>query len=240
MTAHARPAAAPNRTASAIGIPNGEWLPGALLLLVGSIFLTGTMLAASMAPAYDNNAGAISDLGVTTETAPLFNAQLVVVGILNVAAGALLFRFHRRWWVLASFLLAGFGAVGAGLVPLDRGDLHSLFALVGFVFFNVEAVATGLVVRGPMRLISLAAGLVGLAYVGVMIVGDGGNPAIFGAIGHGGAERMIVYPAMLWTIAFGGYVVGGGQLSVRTDAASRPARMDRILPAIEQATQKGV
>ena len=240
MTAHARPAAAPNRTASAIGIPNGEWLPGALLLLVGSIFLTGTMLAASMAPAYDNNAGAISDLGVTTETAPLFNAQLVVVGILNAAAGALLFRFHRRRWVLASTFLAGLGAIGAGLVPLDRGDLHSLFALVGFVFFNVEVVATGLVVRGPMRLISLAAGLGGLAYVGVMIVGDGGNPAIFGAIGHGGAERMIVYPAMLWTIAFGGYVVGGGQLSARTDAAFRPARMDRILPAIEQATQKGV
>jgi hypothetical protein len=38
----------------------------------------------------------------------------------------------------------------------------------------------------------------------VMIVGDGGNPAVFGAIGHGGTERMIAYPAMLWLLAFGG------------------------------------
>ncbi|HET6820149.1 MAG TPA: DUF998 domain-containing protein, partial [Candidatus Limnocylindria bacterium] len=38
----------------------------------------------------------------------------------------------------------------------------------------------------------------------VMIIGDSGNPAVFGAIGHGGAERMIVYPPMLWMLAFGG------------------------------------
>lgn len=142
---------------------------------------------------------------------------------------------------VAVAVLAG---IAAGLGVLARGDgvYETVTSARGEVyeFFNVEVVATGLVVRGPMRLISLAAGLVGLAYVGVMIIGDGGNPAIFGAIGHGGAERMIVYPAMLWTIAFGGYVVGGGQLCARTDAAFKPARMDRILPAIEQATQKGV
>jgi len=208
MTAGARPAVLPIRDASAIATRKGEWLPGVLLVLLGSTFLTATMLAASMAPAYDNNSGAISDLGVISETALLFNAQLVAIGILNLAAGLLLFRLHRRWWLLLSFVLAGIGAIGAGLVPLDQGGLHSLFALVGFVFFNVEVVATGLVVHGPMRLISVAAGLVGLAYVAVMVIGDGGNPAIFGAIGHGGSERMIVYPAMLWTIAFGGYLIG--------------------------------
>jgi hypothetical protein len=38
-----------------------------------------------------------------------------------------------------------------------------------------------------------------------MVIGDAGNPAIFGSIGHGGSERMIVYPAMLWTLIAGGY-----------------------------------
>jgi hypothetical protein len=52
--------------------------------------------------------------------------------------------------------------------------------------------------------------VIGLVYVGVMIVGDAGNAAIFGAIGHGGSERMIAYPAMLWTVAFGGYLTAGG------------------------------
>jgi hypothetical protein len=44
-------------------------------------------------------------------------------------------------------------------------------------------------------------------YVAIMIVGDAGNPAVFGPIGHGGAERMIVYPVMLWMLALGGYLM---------------------------------
>jgi hypothetical protein len=44
-------------------------------------------------------------------------------------------------------------------------------------------------------------------YVVVMLIGDGGNPAVFGAIGHGGSERMIAYPAMLWLLVFGGYLI---------------------------------
>jgi len=30
---------------------------------------------------------------------------------------------------------------------------------------------------------------------------------VFGPIGHGGTERMIAYPAMLWLLAFGGYLM---------------------------------
>lgn len=190
-------------------------IAGVLLLLLGSSFLTITMLAASIAPAYDFHRAAISDLGVIRETAALFNPLLVAIGALNIAGGILLYRFHGRAWLLATYVLAGIGAAGAGLVPLDVGDVHSLFALLGFIFFNVEAIATAVAVSGPMRAISMAAGLVGLAYVAVMIVGDGGNPAIFGVIGHGGSERMIVYPAMLWTIAFGGYLMGGGAVRDR-------------------------
>ena len=33
------------------------------------------------------------------------------------------------------------------------------------------------------------------------------NAGVFGPIGHGGAERMIVYPSMLWMMAFGGYLM---------------------------------
>lgn len=180
---------------------------GLLLVLLGASFLTATMLAASIAPGYDFNAAAISDLGVIGETAVLFNALLVAVGALNIGAGILLYRVHCRIWILAIYVLAGIGAAGAGLVPLDTSELHSLFALFGFVFFNVEALATAAVLRGPMRALSLVAGLIGLTYVIVMIIGDAGNPAVFGAIGHGGSERMIVYPTMLWTLAVGGYLL---------------------------------
>jgi len=35
--------------------------------------------------------------------------------------------------------------------------------------------------------------MVGLLFTGEMVIGDSGNPAVVGAMGHGGAERMIVY-----------------------------------------------
>lgn len=169
--------------------------------------MTVIMLAASMAPGYDVAGGAISDLGVISETAILFNLSLIAVGALNVLGGYLFYRIHGQRWILGVYLLAGLGAIGAGLVPLDKGDLHSVFALVAFILFNVEAIASASIVDGPMRILSFLAGIVGLAFVVIMVIGDGGNPAVFGPIGHGGAERMIVYPAMLWLMAFGGYLM---------------------------------
>jgi hypothetical membrane protein len=182
---------------------------GVLLFVLAAQFMTVIMLAASMAPGYDVAGGAISDLGVISETALLFNLSLLAVGALNVLGGYLLYRFHGHVWVLVVYLLAGLGAIGAGLVPLDKGDLHSVFALVAFIFFNIEAIASGTIVDGPIRILSFLAGVVGLAFVVIMVVGDGGNAAVFGPIGHGGAERMIVYPAMLWLMAFGGYLMAG-------------------------------
>jgi hypothetical membrane protein len=184
-------------------------LPGFLLFFQAALFMTIIMLAASIAPDYDYGAAAISDLGVISQTALPFNASLVAVGLLNAGAGLLLHAVHGRTWITSTFVIAGGGAVGAGLVPLNTGDLHSIFALVAFAFFNLEAVAGAAVVRGPMRLVSALAGIVGLTFVVLMIIGDSGSPAVFGPIGHGGAERMIVYPVMLWLMAFGGYLMAG-------------------------------
>jgi hypothetical membrane protein len=169
-------------------------------------FLTVIMLAASIAPGYDYAGGAISDLGVIPATAPLFNGSLAAVGILDIVGGWLLYGWHRRTAVLAVFVAAGVGAVGAALVPLDRGELHSLFALTAFLAFNLEPVAIGALSRGWLRAASWLVALVGLVFVWLMVVGDGGNPAAFGAIGHGGTERMIVYPVMIWLLAFGGFL----------------------------------
>jgi len=190
------------------GAVHDRRLPGLLFLLIGAGFIIVTMLAASIAPGYDFHGGKISDLGVVDETALLFNVLLLTIGALNAVGGYLLYRSHRHVWLLAIYLIAAFGAVGAGLFPLNTGGLHSLFALVAFVFFNVEALGTAAVVTGPMRAISALAGVVGLIFVIIMLIGDSANPAIFGAIGHGGSERMIAYPVMLWLLAFGGYLLG--------------------------------
>jgi hypothetical protein len=59
-----------------------------------------------------------------------------------------------------------------------------------------------------MRDLGVLAGAVGLVFLVLMIVGDAGHPAVFGPFGHGGSERMIAYPAILWLLAFGGYLMG--------------------------------
>jgi hypothetical protein len=60
-----------------------------------------------------------------------------------------------------------------------------------------------------MRVLGLLAGAIGLAFTVLMVIEDAGNPAVFGPAGHGGAERMIAYPVMLWLLAFGGYLMAG-------------------------------
>jgi hypothetical membrane protein len=184
-------------------------VPGVLLFVLAAGFMTVIMAAASMAPGYDVQGGAISDLGVIGQTAALFNVTLLAVGLLNIVGGYLLYRTHGRAWMLAIYLMAGLGAFGAGLVPLNVGGIHGIFALVAFLFFNVEALSGAAIATGPMRWVSAVAGLMGLAFVVIMVLGDAGNAGVFGPIGHGGAERMIVYPAMLWLMAFGGYLMAG-------------------------------
>lgn len=196
---------------------------GLIFFALAAQFMTVIMLAAAMAPGYDFGAAAISDLGVLPETALLFNGSLILVGLLNLLGGYAFYRSHGRRWLLGTFAVAGVGAVGAGLFPLDTGGLHGLFALLAFVFFNVQALATATRLSGVMRVLSVLAGTIGIVFVVLMALGDAGNAAAFGPIGHGGTERMIIYPVMLWLIAFGGYLLGTSRKEPEDGGRSRLA-----------------
>jgi hypothetical membrane protein len=56
---------------------------GLFFVVLAAQFMTAIMLVAAMVPGYDFRGGAISDLGVFTETALLFNVSLVIVGVFN-------------------------------------------------------------------------------------------------------------------------------------------------------------
>ncbi|WP_411964207.1 DUF998 domain-containing protein [Haloferax sp. YSMS24] len=204
---------------------DGRRLAGVLFFVLAAQFMTVIMLSAAMVPGYDFNSAAISDLGVFPETALLFNVSLVLVGVFNLLGGYAFYRTHGKRWLLGLFAVAGVGAIVAGLFPLGTSDLHSLGALLAFLFFNLQALGTATRVEGPMRALSVLLGLAGLVFVVLMILGDSGNTAVFGAIGHGGTERMIVYPPMLWLVAVGGYLMAA--TDTRPDAPdSTPAGAD--------------
>jgi hypothetical membrane protein len=195
---------------------NDRTLAGLIFFLLSAQFMTALMMGESIAPDYVVHDNAISDLGVIPETALLFAVSLTTVGVLNILGGFIYYRQHRRRFTFAMFALGGIGAIGAGLISLDNpSGLHGLFALFAFVFFNAQAIASSRLVDGPMKYISLIAGAVGLAVLVLHFFSDAGMADLYGPIGHGGSERMIVYPALIWIMAFGGYLMapssaGGG------------------------------
>jgi hypothetical protein len=100
--------------------------------------------------------------------------------------------------------------MGAGLIPLDSPiGIHGLFA---FVFLNVEAMVAGRLAKFPLNRISLLLGLLGIIFVPIMIMVGSGSLDVSGSIGHGGAERMIAFPCLLWMLIFGGYLISSPTL----------------------------
>lgn len=186
---------------------NSQMIAGVLLFLLPVQFMIALMAGAAMAPGYSININAISDLGVTGATAWLFNSSLFLAGLLNVIGGYFLYRSYGRGWILPVFVLTGAGAMGAAVFTLDIPGIHGLFALAAFVFFNVEAIACASLIRGPLKAISIIAGIVGLVFLVTHAASDFGIMSLYGPIGHGGSERMIVYPALLWLAGFGGYLM---------------------------------
>ena len=191
----------------------GKRWAGYLLALASAQFTLFLMLGEAMAPGYSMHENAISDLGTIAETKLLFNSSLVLIGLLNILAGYALYLAVPKKGMLVVFILGGMGAMGAGLIPLDNpSGLHSLFALFAFVFLSAEAIVVGRQTDGFLMIASVLAGLVGLVFVIVMILVDGGAIDMDGSIGHGGTERMIAYPPLIWMMVFGGYLIGAPKL----------------------------
>jgi len=182
-------------------------IAGVLLFLLPVQFLTVLMAGAAMASGYSIYTNAISDLGVIAATAWLFNASLFVAGLLNIAGGYFLYRSYGKGWILPVFVIAGIGAIGAAVFTLDIPGIHGLFALAAFLFFNLEAIAGSTLVQGPLKAIAIIAGTLGLIFLAAHAASDFGVLDLYGPIGHGGSERMIVYPALFWLAAFGGYLM---------------------------------
>ena len=183
-------------------------MAGLVLVLGAAQFMTLMMLGEAIAPGYSMHDDAISDLGTIDETRLLFNSSLFAIGVLNAIGGYFLFRVHKDRTLLLVFAIGGIGAMGAGLIPLDSPvGAHGLFALLAFLFINLEAIMCARRVRNPLRLFSVAAGIVGLSFLVVMMLVDAEVVDPSSSIGHGGVERMIAYPALLWMLVYGGHLI---------------------------------
>ncbi len=191
---------------------------GALLFLVGVLAFLGIITAETFYPGYSTSQNQISDLGATQPpnsiimqpSATIFNATMIVSGLLIIAASYFIHRAFRSYAVTVSLALFGIGALGVGIFPGNYGDLHAIFALLTFIAGGLSAIVTYRVETSPFRYFSIALGAISLLNLLLYYILGGSSPFVI--FGLGGLERWIAYPVLLWVTGFGGYLMGRSRL----------------------------
>jgi hypothetical membrane protein len=185
---------------------------GNLLLSAGSAILLGIVTAEALYPAaYRTDENTISDLGgtrppdsvVLMPSAAIFDATMVITGLMIVAAAYLIHRaFARRATAIATGLL-GIGVLGVGVFP-GHTEPHPLFAMLAFIAGGIAAIASSRALAPPLRYVFAADGAIALAALaaGLFLL----EWAPVAALGEGGIERWVAYPVVLWLVGFGAHL----------------------------------
>jgi hypothetical membrane protein len=171
------------------------------------------LMAETLYPGYSVSSNYISDLGATclatcTIVQPsslVFESSVFLLGALLVL-GAYLFR-QGTGAMLAPLLLGitGLGAMGVAVFPETTGMLHSVVSLVAFAGGGLAALASFKFTR---PILCYAAAILGtMTLVSLVLYAAG----IYLGLGAGGMERFIVFPVVIWGIAFGAYLTSGSE-----------------------------
>jgi hypothetical membrane protein len=196
-------------------------IAGVTLFLGATGFLLAMNLAEWLYPGYSVSQNTISDLGATCNsgvcaihqpTSIIFNSSVFILGVLIIVGAFFLYRAHKKKAFSILLILSGIGAMGVGLFPETFGIIHGIASLVVFLFGGLAAVASIQILKRPFSYFSIILGLITLSSLVLYTSG------IFLGLGVGGMERLVAYPALLWGVGLGGYL-----LSIQEIAQSAPA-----------------
>jgi hypothetical membrane protein len=176
-------------------------IAGFLLVLGGVVCILGIIVSEALYPGYSTSQNYISDLGVGP-SAFIFNFSVFLLGVLILFGAYFIHRAFKVMFFSVLVVLAGVGAVGVGIFTEDAGVVHTVFSLIVFLFGGLSAVASSKFQKPPFSYFSVVLGVVSLL---ALVLFASGN--YFG-LGRGGMERLIAYPTLLWSVAFGGYLMG--------------------------------
>jgi hypothetical membrane protein len=178
-----------------------EKIAGSLLFIGGVLCVLGIIVAEALYPGYSTSDNYISDLGVGP-SAVIFNSSLFLLGVLALCGAYFIqqaFNF-KPFTVLAA--IGGIGAIGVGLFTENAGILHTVFSFIVFFFAGLSAIVSYKLQKQPFSYFSVILGAATLLALTLFASGT------FLGLGKGGMERMIAYPALLWTVGFGGHLIG--------------------------------
>jgi hypothetical membrane protein len=184
-------------------------IAGAILFVGVLQFVVGLNVAEDLYPGYSVSMNYISDLGATCDitcnivqpSSAIFNSSVILLGLLILVATFFIHRAFRTKLLSILLVLTGVGAIGVGVFSETTLTLHWIFALITFLFGGLSAIASYKIEKAPKNYLSAMLGILTLAALVLFISGR------FLGLGPGGMERMIVYPALLWGIGLGSYMM---------------------------------
>ena len=154
-------------------------------------------------PGYSVSENYISDMGVgPMPSRAVFTFAVILFGILTIIASYLLRERNPKSVIWFFMILSGIGAIGVGVFNEHSPyRLHSIFSLVAFLFGNLAAVFSYKLVSRPLAYFFSCLGLLGLTALALF------GADIFLDLGPGGMERLIFYPAVIWGLGLGVYLM---------------------------------
>ena len=184
-------------------------LAGALAFIGAVQCVVGISLAEELYPGYSVSTNPISDLGATcagtcTVVEPasiVFTASVILLGGFVIATSYFINRATRRKLLTSFLFMTGIGALGVGIFSETTGIVHGVFSLIVFLFGGLSAISSYQVEEVPMNYLSILLGALALAALVLYTTGN------YLALGRGGMERMVAFPALLWGVGFGAYLM---------------------------------
>lgn len=178
-----------------------------LLVFVGGVqCVLGIIIAEALYPGYNTSENWISDLGIGP-SALIFNSSVFLLGVLGITGTYFIHRVFNSRLFSILLAIANMGAIGVGLFTEDFGIVHTIFAVILFLFIGLTAILSYKLQKPPLSYLSVLLGA--LALLAIVLVAS----ETYLGLGKGGMERMIAYPALLWVIGFGAYLIGSSDTS---------------------------
>jgi hypothetical membrane protein len=213
---------------------------GGLCWALAVVFFVAQVLAqTAFTPAYSLLDNRVSDLGNTTcgpwltyafacsPLNPLVNAAFIATGLLFVLGAALTWNaFPRRRLTTAGLVCIALAGLGYVLVGLNPENVNMRMHIVGasnLLTSNIGLLLLGLSTRGEHAWrATLALGLAGVAFLGLI-----GGPVLLSTLQHGGglSERLVLYPAVIYVIAVGAWLLRYGSPQRGSRSASGGSSM---------------
>lgn len=196
-------------------------IAGLLLTFGASLFLLLTTAAEAMYPNFSLQTNAISDLAaIGLKTTVLEETAIFGLGISWSLGSYYLFRKTRRNGMMMLNVLPGIGFLIAGLSPENVNVIIHSIGTFAFPIGAIVAILSYRAISSPLRYLSATLGAISLVstffiFAGYRVVcGTCGYQEGMSELqlGLGGMESMIIYPILIWLIAFGSYLMTANKL----------------------------